>query len=710
MPRMYKDILMDYRRMEEVSTFPNRLYCLSETTVQMILALSESFYWHTRWQMPPEESPHDWTTSEAAQIKEWAARLEREFLTPQADCDSPVNCLDCIDYPPTSARIEWSPQDPFTQPDLVPSGWAVPPLFVVEVGAVIDAVGAQVGDVLTTFDRFAFVDPSSYDREYPHFRVNWNGPAEVEIHLVGVPQGGLAVIQLDGGQIDIIETSSISVVDFDSLLAGLLSVVGISVNELFPEIIAEVKSTTAGDHHVDVTFYPTVSLEEFVGWGGGLRKITICGEIGIEECPDDVPTQIRLNPENTCVIQVSYDEGETWEDAVDLDNTCGPDVKRIRQNPEFPCHIEFSNTREGEETWAVGADLRLCQPTLRWRGGILEWFDGDEWIPFELIDPLYDDPPPPIPRPEEEPNDPRCSAAASAAYAYVDLANRLYGLLNVTPAPFPHSVAADYAGVVSNTLNFFMGTDAFNNLVTNLVFQVNVLSYISDLMLGMGGAAAELISVLDLTNPDMRDKIKCALYCAMSSTGVVSSADAFAAIDDAIDNDGLASGWSRFIELFGAGGVNAASSVGAFSVPADDCDCDCPEPTNCYDVSPFQESFGIFAPADGFCFSDIDVCRTIDGSGMYCSASSANSMIWYCTMLNSWGTVGAGAKLVTITFDPPDDLIAVGWASDSTMSDAVWLTFANETEVEIPAGKLLIIRVRCSSAKVTRLCAYDVEV
>lgn len=582
MPRQYKDILMDYRRMEAVASFPSQMYCLSATTVQMILALSESFYWHTRWQMPPDESPHDWTTTEAAQIKLWAAKLEAEFLSPAADCSSPTNCLDCIDYAPSSPRIEWTPQNPFTQPDLIPSGWALPPFFVVDEGTVSDFFGAQVGDVLSTFERYAYAppDPPNYVREYPHFRVNWNGAAEVEIHLLNVPQGGLAIAQLDGGLVDLVEMSSASAADFDSWIAAALSVLGLTINgEVFPENIIEYKTTTGGAHFLDVTFIPSFSLEEFVGWGGGLRKVTICGEIGIEEC-QEMPTRIRLSPENTCMIQVSYDDEETWEDVVDLEY-CAPTVRRIRQNPENPCHIEYSPFTEGD-VWFVVADLRLCRP-YRIRGGILEWFDGTEWTPIEGVDTVYDEPPPYVPRPETAPNDKRCSSASSAAYAYTDLANRLFGILNQSPPPLAISAAADLAGAASNVLNFFLSSDIIINLSASITFQLNAMAFLTGVYAraGIGAVppANQLVTDLNLTDPETREKIKCALYCQMSEAGNITSEDAFNAIDAAIAESGLEGAWSDFIELFGAAGVNAAISVNAFSVPASECvDCvDCVE-------------------------------------------------------------------------------------------------------------------------------------
>ena len=458
---------------------------------------------------------------------------------------------DCLTYPMTTSFVQFAPTNPYLNPDEVPDGYATPPFRVLEAGDDdVTLYYLAAGDVM------AVSPPIAAGLNFPRFRVTVTGEREVELHLLTHPFGGDALISVDGDLIPI-------VVDLHRDLTAVPP-------ESAVETVQEIQLTGMGVHTIDVTFVPALDNDLIdVGFGGGIRKLVICG--------DEVmagQTQVRQNPENLCELQVSHDDGLTWNTVADL-GACTPMVRRLRQNPEQPCHIEYSPFAE-DDIWFVVADLRLCQ-NYRWRGGILEWFDGDEWTPIDTVDPVYDEPPPPIPRPETEPNDKRCSAAASATYAYMDLANRLYGLLNVTPPPFITSVAADYAGIVSNTLNFFMSSDAFTNLVANAAFQVNMVSYITDLAFLAGDRAEGLMEVLDLTNPETREKLKCALYCAMSETGNIASETAFEAIDDAISNSGLAEGWSRFIELFGAGGVNAAISVNAFSVPASECDCECPE-------------------------------------------------------------------------------------------------------------------------------------
>lgn len=517
MPRMYKDILMDYRRMEEVSTFPKRLYCLSETTVQMILALSESFYWITRWQKPPDESPEDWTTTEQAQIKTWAAQLEDEFSTPIADCDQELNCLDCVDYAPNSARIEWTPQDPYTQPDFTPDGWSVPPWFVVEEGSIPDVTGAEVGDVLSTFDRFAFVDPDSYDREYPHFRVNWNGAAEVELHLLSVPQGGLAIIQLDDGDFNLVELSSYSVADIDSYIAALLEILDLTINgEIYGEVIYELKTETAGAHHADVTLYPTLSIEEFVGWGGGLRKVTICGEVGAEEC-----------------------------DSMD-----------VRQNEETPCILE--KTEDGE-TWVEFADLQLCPPKFILVDGVPYWErpDGtlepiDEWDGEQPIAPR------PVPPREGSETDNRCIAAANAVNVLLALHAEVAAKISV---PNALMIALTIASLLISMLFIPFATAA-------------ILAIIS------GGGIAIFVSLTygDFSE-EVQEELRCILYCAASDDDGVVTFDFSAAKAGIAENIAPLNIWAaldKYLDIITEGGLNLAGATTAItSADCDECpDCD----------------------------------------------------------------------------------------------------------------------------------------
>lgn len=403
----------------------------------------------------------------------------------------------------------------------------------------------------------------------------------------------------------------------------------------------------------------------------------------------DMPYQIRQPEDEPCIIEASTDGGDTWAEVVNLDNC--PTPVQFRQNIEQPCNLEFSPNRG--EAWLTVANLQLCPPRLRWRGGVLEYTvdDGDTWEVFETIDPLYDDPPPARPRPEEPPDDPRCSSAASATYAYMDLANRLFDILNRTFPPAPFSVAADFAGVTSNALNFFMTSDIFSNLVANAGFQLQTLGYLDNLyasaLINSREPYQQLAVDLGLTDIETRERLKCALYCITGSAGTIPPDDVAAALDDAIANNDLAPGWTAFVALFGAGGVNAAASVPAISVPASDCDCDCPEEwchvinlalsdgdfTPNYPSAPGEEPTGVWVSGSGwrggYRLCGLGACRYIQAGRQLDFAPTVTSIkVWFSgqnydppcpyNQISVWGVVFGleGDNPATISFEPTEML------------------------------------------------------
>jgi len=88
MARQYKDILIPYTPTVELIDTGSKLYCLSEPTVHMILSLSESFYWHTRWTKEANAS-QSFSLEEREVIKSLAEVLEWELMNPCANCPSP---------------------------------------------------------------------------------------------------------------------------------------------------------------------------------------------------------------------------------------------------------------------------------------------------------------------------------------------------------------------------------------------------------------------------------------------------------------------------------------------------------------------------------------------------------------------------------------------------------------------------------------------
>lgn len=228
-----------------------------------------------------------------------------------SDCDSNF----CRDYPAWSPIIEWTPNDPFeTPPEDIP-GYPSPPFYKISTPPPLSRL--EPNDVLTDLTSTVFGGMTVIDLAelllvtgFPRFRVNLEGEGELELHFLKIPNGGLALIQVDGDplKIEVVDLSSLGVLDVVSLQA-LLSLLNFPEG-LFPETIHEVKIHGTGSHFVDVTFLPNFGGSTVIGYGGGLRKLTLCGFN--QEVEEMAFFDLRQNPLDPCEIQKMTTEGGEW--------------------------------------------------------------------------------------------------------------------------------------------------------------------------------------------------------------------------------------------------------------------------------------------------------------------------------------------------------------------------------------------------------------
>lgn len=216
---------------------------------------------------------------------------------------------------PSHQIITYEPQDPHTEPDLIPDGYLMPPFWVFgEVlpefitdwfgGLIEELTGYNLTDVLLTIGSFPILADwfDIADFALPQIAIETSGIGEIEIHLLAVPFGGRALITLDE-QPSLADIVSGLWNDSDSMVDTVLDVTSIPP-ETATEIIIERSVTEAGTHTFYVTFIPVVDDELIpLGFGGGLRSVVWCGDIlpECEECP----------PEPT--IQELIVEGDTFE-------------------------------------------------------------------------------------------------------------------------------------------------------------------------------------------------------------------------------------------------------------------------------------------------------------------------------------------------------------------------------------------------------------
>jgi len=103
---------------------------------------------------------------------------------------------ECLAYPPFASFISYFPQNPYTEPDLIPDGFEQPPFFVNGKDNAHDLPNYDKGDVILDFGSIN-IEPSWDLAKTPRIELCLTGRGVVEIHLLKIAQGGAAVISLD---------------------------------------------------------------------------------------------------------------------------------------------------------------------------------------------------------------------------------------------------------------------------------------------------------------------------------------------------------------------------------------------------------------------------------------------------------------------------------------------------------------------------------
>lgn len=243
----------------------------------------------------------------------------RRLLAALGAGDACIGTGGCVEYAPDATAVSWAPTDPYVTPDLLPNGYALPPWFISD------------GEVYTDITRLPLAFPPLLPPDgYPRFRYNFivgpSGLATVEIHLKRIFQGGLALISLDDNvsSVDFIDLETASVLDLATINAILGTILdgGLVRDHVYERVV-----TGAGLHHIDVTFIPKVTADTLLGFGGGLKKIVLCGEDSIGTMP---APEFRLNNGR---LEWRTADGAVW---IDLGNVTGPQGAQGSSGPAGP--------------------------------------------------------------------------------------------------------------------------------------------------------------------------------------------------------------------------------------------------------------------------------------------------------------------------------------------------------------------------------------
>lgn len=484
-----------------------------------ITELGKWFNWEKSYE------PGDTRASQAATY--WRTMINDSLVF--EDCNPERS--GCIEFAPNSAIIEWFPNDPYLTPNLVPDGYLLPPWYVAPA---LNLIGLSAGDVGTDFARITSIAGWATQYDVPRFRVNIKGIGRVELHFVNVTLGGLGVIQVDG---DLLQVQA---VDLQKDIASIPP-------ETASEIVIEINLTTPGDHFIDVQMFPRVDDQVIpIGFGGGLRKVVLCGFD--EPCPecDDVPI-MRFLPEN-CMLQYSTNSGATWADV---------------------------------PGWDVGA---------------LDCFQGEPGTPGIPGTPGQncdcDEPPDEddggVPTPPGEPSDDkRCRVATKVTESLLD--NYFVPLIT---------------NYVTDVLN---GSLSIQQFLQALLFYANsaIVNLIQLLTIVEIGDDATVVT--QANDPDNRNAIKCHLYCAMDDNADITAAvldqwQADILADTTIDQF-LRERFSQWLDSFGLSNIRSEAAIATTTTdPVDciDCDCSiCEEDEKTFDFIHVSEGYTIIAGTQG---------------------------------------------------------------------------------------------------------------
>lgn len=350
--RDWKAVSWDYDYIFSFSDEAQCPYYLTEREVQALLTFMETMGWTTRWE----------SALDTPIVKDTIQALRDGIIDKLLrDEDCPADpCEDgCIDYLPNSGFIRYEPNDPFRSPELIPFGYTIPPWYT---NPFIPLPGVIPTDAMV--NQLAVFGPALPVSGFPRFSFEFDGRGEVEIELVNVPAGGFCLVVTDENllNVKIVNTSS-NILDIISL-AGILAALGIDsedANVVDTDII-EIDIPDVGHHRIDVTFLPNFGGETFLGFGGGLRRVTFCGPI---QAVEEMYLQ-RQNPDDPCLIEQSTDGGINWTEAWRMDN-CGDCAD------DFPTRVVdgiIEETTDGGATWTpIDDDPRFIGVILPPREG-----------------------------------------------------------------------------------------------------------------------------------------------------------------------------------------------------------------------------------------------------------------------------------------------------------------------------------------------------
>lgn len=307
----------------------------------------------TRWYAWEFDEAH--TGREIATV--WKGVFEEMLENFYNGCPEDEDCSKCRDYLPEHPLIKYYPNDPFRTPDYTPPGYELPPWYT---NPGVPLPGVIPTDAMVNLLSLAEIPIAALAEGMPRFEMTVTGRGELELEMVKIPQGGyLLLYSTNPERTRLINMQSVSVIDAVSL-GALLAILGIPGDyDIIESEVVELKFDNPGEHYVLGTFIPAIGGEVLLGFGGGLRRVTLCGLSIPGE--DAMYFRFRENPENSRIMQAQWEEGGEWEDI--LDNTCCEAPQYITQFIDNGVmQISYDNGATWEDA-PPGVDPRKAVPT-----------------------------------------------------------------------------------------------------------------------------------------------------------------------------------------------------------------------------------------------------------------------------------------------------------------------------------------------------------
>jgi hypothetical protein len=319
-----------------------KAYCLTEQQAAFFAAATRQAEWRTRWD---SAALSDWDN-----VQSFIASTNHALMEPCVTGSEEGQT--CVEYLATDRFINYLP----AEPDSIPPNYAIQPFtifrpnlsifdeFLNRYGLDLSGfVGFEPGDVITTLiqypsPEYTGLNPIGWINQWiqhilsvvtnglPRFSFTVEGSGVIEIHFVHMPFGGYALIGVDLNQnivdlaLDLI-SGSIGISEINHLIELGRDVFSIPP-ERGGEVIHEIKIDEEGVHTVDCVFLPRFndSVSDFVGFGGGLRSIVLCGfdPVYTGGGVDVAQIEARLTADCVLQFQVRDDSGNITQPYTDV--------------------------------------------------------------------------------------------------------------------------------------------------------------------------------------------------------------------------------------------------------------------------------------------------------------------------------------------------------------------------------------------------------